>query len=79
MSMLFFSGVFLLQAEEVKQQTAKTHKHRKAKFSLSYPGDWLEKTDEAGVALSVAAPDGNAAAPTTATDTLPNAGAAPTR
>lgn len=60
MSMLFFSGVFLLQAEEVKQQTAKTHKHRKAKFSLSYPGDWLEKTDEAGVALSVAAPDGKA-------------------
>lgn len=60
MSMLFFSGVFLLQAEEVKPQTVKTHKHRKAKFSLSYPGDWLEKTDEAGLALSVSAPDGKA-------------------
>lgn len=55
-----FSGAYLIQAEENKALELKTHKHRKAKFSLSYPSDWTEKVDADGVALNVSAPDGKA-------------------
>lgn len=55
-----FAGTFLLQAEENKAVLLKTHKHRKAKFSLSYPSDWIEKADADGIAFGVNAPDGKA-------------------
>ena len=50
-----FAGTFLLQAEENKAVLLKTHKHRKAKFSLSYPSDWSEKADADGIAFEVRA------------------------
>ena len=48
-----FAGTFLLQAEENKASLLKTHKHRKAKFSLSYPSDWSEKADADGIAFNL--------------------------
>ncbi len=59
-AIILFSGAILLHAEEIKAPVLKTHKHRKAKFSLSYPADWTEKADAEGDALNVAAPDGKA-------------------
>lgn len=54
------SVTLVLQAQSNSPIAEKTHKHRKAKFSLRYPGDWAEKVDSGDVALSVASPDGRA-------------------
>lgn len=55
--MILIASAFTLAAGAIYGAAMRTHKDKKAKFSIEYPGGWKKKTNQDGVNLMLASKD----------------------